>query len=120
MSVIEVTYKPYKEKKVKSSIKNKKSAKEESSTNDNSSVSSTPNNNNVGKNTGFRYPAYLSEEEVKEGLENGSLIEVWIFLENFFQKIVQNIILMKMNKILTVERAHRAELNDTIFYEGSK
>uniref|UniRef100_A0A914L0E8 Ribonuclease II/R domain-containing protein n=1 Tax=Meloidogyne incognita TaxID=6306 RepID=A0A914L0E8_MELIC len=75
MSVIEVTYKPYKEKKVKSSKKNKKSAKEESSTNDNSSVSSTPNNNNVGKNTGFRYPAYLSEEEVKEGLENGSLIE---------------------------------------------
>uniref|UniRef100_A0A915MCV9 Ribonuclease II/R domain-containing protein n=1 Tax=Meloidogyne javanica TaxID=6303 RepID=A0A915MCV9_MELJA len=75
MSVIEVTYKPYKEKKVKSSKKNKKTAKEESSTNDNSSLSSAPNNNNVGKNTGFRYPAYLSEEEVKEGLENGSLIE---------------------------------------------
>ncbi|CAK5092233.1 unnamed protein product [Meloidogyne enterolobii] len=76
MSVIEVTYKPYKEKnKAKSSKKNKKAAKEESSNNDNSSLSSTPNNNNVGKNTGFRYPAYLSEEEVKEGLENGSLIE---------------------------------------------
>jgi len=90
MSVIEVTYKPYKEKKVKSSKKNKKSAKEESSTNDNSSISSTPNNNNVGKNTGFRYPAYLSEEEVKEGLENGSLIEVWIFLEKIFSNFTRH------------------------------
>ncbi|KAL7071884.1 hypothetical protein ACQ4LE_009010 [Meloidogyne hapla] len=85
MSVIEATYMPYKKEKSKSSKKNKKSAKDESkvaekscqSNNDNSSVNTTISNNiiNVSKNNGFRYPSYLSDEEVKEGLENGSLIQ---------------------------------------------
>ena len=73
MSIVETKFKPYKQEKEKGKSSSKKNQKEKDQSLNNNSVN---NINNVSKNCGFRYPSYLSDEEVKEGLENGSLIKV--------------------------------------------